>query len=144
MRVRGGDEDDRQRPAPGASRPPASLSSGELVREIGREAERLVKAQIALARAELRADLMREAQMGAGLGVSALAALVTLNMLLVTTALALALVLPAWAAGLIVSGLSALVAVVAAAVGWRRRITNPLARTRRELKEDATWARRVT
>jgi uncharacterized membrane protein YqjE len=127
-------------PFTGAARPEA-LSSAGLLREIGREVQHLVKAQVALAKVELRGDVAREARTAVGLGVSALAALTTVNLLLVTAILALAAVLPAWAAGLVVSGATAVAATVSAVLGWRKRVRRPLSRTRHELGEDARWTK---
>jgi len=103
-----------------------------------REVEELVKAHIALVRAELRADLRAEARMATGLGAGAIAGLLTLNMLCVTVVLALAGVMRGWLAGLIVSGVLLGIAAVAGGVGWQARVRRPLARTRHELEEDRT------
>jgi len=68
-------------------------------------------------------------------------ALITVVLLLVTAVLALSLVLPGWAAGLIVSGLTLAVTAVVGLVSWSRRLRTPMARTRQTLKDDLTWAR---
>jgi hypothetical protein len=126
-----------------ASRP-ASLSTSELVKEVVKEVGQLARTQVELAATEARADL--RAGLGAfeALGVAAFAALLAVNLLLATAVLALARWLPAWAAGLIVSGVVSAVAIVAGFVGWRRRVREPLKRTRRALGEDARWARHGT
>jgi hypothetical protein len=117
------------------------LSTLDLVKEITAEVGHLAEKQIALAKAEIRADLKAEATMVGGLGVAALAGLATLNLLLVTGVLALAQLMPAWAAGLVVSGVMALVAAIVGLVAWNRRVRNPLQRSRRALKEDVQWAK---
>ncbi|HEY2901360.1 MAG TPA: phage holin family protein [Polyangia bacterium] len=119
----------------------AAPTTVELFKAIGSQGEQLIKAQLALARAELQADVIKEVKMVAGLGVSAIAALIAVNLLLVAAVFALATVMPGWAAGLIVAGAISIIAGVAAAVGWSRRVTNPLARTRHELKEDVKWTK---
>jgi hypothetical protein len=68
-------------------------------------------------------------------------ALVAVTMLLVTGTLALAAVMPAWLAGLIVSGAVAAVAAIFGAVGWRRRVRQPLLLTREALARDARWVK---
>ena len=76
-----------------------------------------------------------------GLGVGALAALTTVNLLLVTAVFALASVAPGSVAGLIVSGFTLLVAATAGILGWSKRVRSPLERTRRMLKEDVQWTK---
>ena len=120
---------------------PESLSTIELMKAITSDVERLVKAQIALAKAEVRADLASEGKMVAGLGVAAVAGLLAVNLLFVTAILALASVMPAWGAGLIVSGAVLLVAAMAGVIGWGKRVRHPLARTRHELQEDVKWTK---
>ena len=112
------------------------LSTPKLIEEIGHQTKRLVTAQIDLAKAELRADLSKGQSMVAGLGIAALAGLTAVNLLLVTAILAFSAILPGWAAGLCVSGVALLAAVVAGAVGWSKRVKHPLERTRRELDQD--------
>jgi uncharacterized membrane protein YqjE len=120
---------------------PRDLSTVELVKQIAHESQDLIKAQVELAKTELRADLGRELQMVAGMGVASLSALVGTTLLLVTAILGLATTMPAWLAGLIVSVAVLLFAGIAAAMGWRRRVRHPLARTRRELQEDVRWTK---
>ncbi|HVV48809.1 MAG TPA: phage holin family protein [Polyangia bacterium] len=117
------------------------LGTGALVKEIAARVELLARKQVELAKTELRADLRSEARLAGGLGIAALGALTTLNLLLVTVALALSLAMPAWVGGLIVSGATLAVAAVVGLVGWRQRVRDPLARTRRTLKDDVKWAR---
>ena len=91
------------------------LSTLALVKEIAAQAGLLVKKQVELARTEIKADARAEAKVAGGLGMAAVGAIIAVTLLLVTGALALALVMPAWGAGLIVSGVvAAAVAIVAA------------------------------
>jgi hypothetical protein len=119
----------------------AALSTAELIKEITREVGVLVRKQIELAKAELREDVRAEAVAAGGLGVGAIAALLALNMIFVTIALALARVMPGWAAGLIVTGFLLGIAAIAALVGWSKRVRTPLERTRRSLQEDIKWTK---
>jgi len=124
-------------------RPPeraaAALSTTELVREITSQFGVLAKKQIELAKTELRSDVRAEVAMARGLGIGAIAALMTVAMLLVTVILALSLKMPGWAAGLIVSGALLGVAIITALIGWSRRVRTPLSRTRHTLREDVAW-----
>jgi Putative Actinobacterial Holin-X, holin superfamily III len=141
----GGDKASARGPEPALARslrgPAESLSTPELLKEITHQATRLVTAQVDLAKAELRADLSREATMVAGIGVAALAGITTVNLLLVTAILALSAVLPAWGAGLCVSGAVLLFAAIAGALGWNKRVKTPLERTRRELDQDVKFTK---
>ena len=98
----------------------ASLSTPELVKELAAHLGTLVRKQIELAKAELRADLRAEILTARTLGIAALAALIAVNLLLVTAALVLSLMMPAWLAGLIVTGFALAVAAVTAGIGWSR------------------------
>jgi hypothetical protein len=103
------------------------------------DARELVKDEIALAKAELRADLKAELGMVKGLAVSALIALCVLNLLLVAVVLALAHVMPGWGAALVVGLVLTVGAAIIAALAWRKRVTTPLERTRRTLRDDLHW-----
>jgi hypothetical protein len=116
-----------------------TLSTKELLGQIVAEATTLVRKEMELARTELAADLKAEVQMAKALGVGAVLGLCGLTLALVTGVLALALVMPAWAAGLLVTGAVLATAAVVAAVGWARRVRKPLERTRRHFKEDVKW-----
>jgi hypothetical protein len=119
--------------------PPRELSNRELIREITGKATLLVKKEVELAKAEIRADLTSELQMAKALAVAAVVALLALNALVVAGILALAIVVPGWAAALIVTGVLLAVTAVLGYVGWRRHVDHPLALTRRTLREDVQW-----
>src|ERR1044071_2018692 len=109
----------------------AQLSTFGLVKEILVQTRLLAKKQVELARTELKADARTEAKVAGGLGLAAVGAVITVTLLFVTAAFALALVMPAWAAGLIVSGIVAAAAAIVAGVSWRRRVRRPLQQIRR-------------
>ena len=117
------------------------LSTRGLLSEITTKASLLVKKEVELARAEIRADITSELAMVKALGVALVAALLGLNMLLVAGVLALATVIPGWAAGLLVGGAILAIAAVVGYVGWARRVTTPLPLTRQSLKEDMQWVK---
>jgi Flp pilus assembly protein TadB len=117
------------------------MSSLALVREIAAQAGLLVKKQVELARTELKADARTEAKAAGGLGLAAIGAIIAVTLLLVTAALALALVMPAWAAGLIVSGFVLVVVAIVAAVSWNRRVRQPLQHSRNGLRRDVRFAK---
>ena len=117
------------------------LSNRELVGQVIESATLLAKKEIELAKTELKKDLKAELGMAKGLGLGALCALFTVNLMLVAAALALGNVIAEWAAALIVAAAVLTVGTVASVVGWKKRVTNPLESTRRSLKEDALWAK---
>jgi membrane protein len=122
-------------------RPLDRLGTSALVRRLVTQVETLAKKEIELGKTELRADLHKEARAAGGLGIAAVVGIITVALFLVTAIFALALVLPGWAAGLIVSGATLLVAVVLALASWGRRVREPLARTRQSMKENVKWTR---
>jgi len=121
---------------PGDQRPPAAMSTTELAEAVMRQGRQLAQAQLALAKTELRADLLAEIRAAKGLGIAAVAVFAALNLLLFTGVIALGLVMPEWLAGLVVSGvLVSGLLIVAGAVGWRRHMRKPLQRPRRNVQE---------
>jgi len=118
-----------------------NLSTVQLIKEITAEVTHLAGKQIDLAKAELAADLKAQVGVVAGLSVGAIAAICTLNLLLVTAVFALATKMPGWAAGLLLSGVTLAVATIISLVAWNKRVRKPLERTQRTLKEDVQWTK---
>jgi len=117
------------------------LSTRDLVTDITRKVSLLVKKEVELARAEVKADFQAELSMVTTMAAGVVAALLGLNGLLVAVIFALAMKMPGWAAALVVAGVMLLVAVVLGFIGWSRRVTTPLAMTRKTLREDVQWAK---
>jgi uncharacterized membrane protein YqjE len=117
------------------------LSNRELLGEITGTASMLVRKEIELAKAELRADFKAQLSMVTMLAVAAVIALVGVNILVVAGVLALGLVMAGWVAGLIVAFVLLAVAGILGYIGSRRIVTNPLAVTRQTLKEDVRWVK---
>ena len=102
-------------------------STAELVRQAADHVSTLVRDELRLAQAELT-QKARQAGLGAGLlAAAAVAVFYGAGALLVTIGLALALVMPGWAAALIVFALLILAAAAAALLGRNhlRRATPP-------------------
>ncbi|MGW5051640.1 phage holin family protein [Actinokineospora sp. NPDC004072] len=92
-------------------------STAELISRVGEQLSRLVRDEMALAKAELREKGRR---MGAGAALGGAAGVLAwfgLGALLVAAGAALALVLPVWAAALIVGAVLLVVAGILAAIG---------------------------
>lgn len=113
----------------------------ELIRQLARTAGELARKEVALARAELRADLRTQARAALAVGVAVLCAFFGAQLLVAAAALGLvAAGLPGWAAALAVA---AVVLIAGAAVGlrgWARRVRVPLGATRRSFREAGRWA----
>jgi hypothetical protein len=117
------------------------LSTLALVREITTKALELVRKELELARSELKHDVRAELGSVKTLGAAAVLGVVAVTLFFVAGVFALATVMPAWAAALAVGGGTAVVAGIAAAIGWSRRVTQPLAITRKTVEEDVEWAK---
>lgn len=96
---------------------PDEPTLGTLVHDLSEQTSALVRSEVELAKAEL-AEKGKAAGLGAGLfGAAGLLAFYGGGVLIATTILALALVLPAWAAALIVAVVLFIAAGVAALMG---------------------------
>lgn len=120
-------------------KPERSLAT--LLADVAGETVELVRQELALFKAELQQKLSRAGIGAALLGAGALIAFSGWLFLLLAAVFALALVLPAWAAALIVGALVVGIGGVLALVGKGRMSADELApeRTMRSLREDAAW-----
>jgi hypothetical protein len=119
----------------------SALSTRQLLARIAEDVKELVKTEVQLARAELKADLREEAGAAKGLGAAALLGYAGVLLLLVTAVFGLAEVMPAWGAGLLVAGVLLAAGAAAGLLGWRKRVKTPLDRTRRQVTETLEWAK---
>ena len=118
-----------------------TLSNRQLITDITAKASLLVRKEIDLAKTEIRADLQAQVGVAKALGVAGVAAFCGLNLLLLAAVLALATIMPGWAAALAVAGVALGIGAVMGYIGWRRMVKKPLARTRQTLKEDLRWVK---
>jgi len=116
----------------------------DLIRSIGADLSLLIRQQVALAKQELRGIAAEKATGGGLLAAAAILGLFVIGFLGLAGAAALDLVLPRWAALLIVGGVYLLLAVIAAVVG-RRALAAPTTpeRTKQIVKEDVEWAKQT-
>jgi hypothetical protein len=122
-------------------------SIADVVKNAIRDAQDLVRSEIALARAEVRSEV-RRVGMGAGLlAGAALAAIIAVIFLMTTIALAIASVAgwPVWTGFGIVTVLVAIAAAACGSIG-KKRLTaaRHMPRTRDTLKENIEWMRTRT
>lgn len=124
-----------------ASGLPTDIPTRDLLRGIVADGTELIRKEIALAKAELRANMHASVTMAKGMVAAAVLGLIGLTLLFVTIIFALANVLPGWAAALIVTGCVLAGAGIAFGIAWAKRIKHPLAQTRAQIKEDVRWAK---
>ena len=125
--------------SPTVGAPPAEdLSLPQLMTRLSEQTGELVRAEVALARAELQRSV-RHAGLGIGLlGTSGVLALYAGGVLVAAAVLALALVVPAWAAALAVGG-ALLLAVALAGVAGTKQVQQappPLRDSADSVRED--------
>jgi hypothetical protein len=115
----------------------------ELLRSIGTDLSLLIRQQVALAKEEMRGIAAEKATGGALLAAAAVFALFVLGFASLAGAAALDLVLPRWAALLIVAGIYLVLAVIAVLIG-RNALAAPATpeATKQTVKEDLEWAKR--
>jgi hypothetical protein len=124
--------------------PRSERTVADLFGDLARESSRLLRLELALARAELEAKL---GQLGTGVVEMAVGGLIIYAgflALLVGLGLALALALKPWLAALAVGGLTVIVGAIIAFMGKRKVGSGAFVpeRTLRSLGKDAAWARR--
>jgi hypothetical protein len=132
---------DRDGPEVIEPRVKAERSLTALLSDVAGETVELVRQELALFKAELQEKLGRAGGGAALVGAGALIAYSGLLFLLLAAVFALALVLPAWAAALIVGVLVLGAGGALALVGKRRMRADAMApeRTMRSLREDGAW-----
>jgi hypothetical protein len=136
---------------PAGAAPPATApedldprSTAEVLRSLVANVQALVKKEIELAKLEIT-DIITARATAAGMFVgAAVLGLFILGFVGVTGAKALSLVLPEWAAWLIVTGIYTLLAGILAAVGARKLKSPPNVpeRTKANYEETVEWAKR--
>lgn len=120
------------------SRPTADASIGELMGQLSTQTSRLVRDEIRLAQKEFQ-ESAKHAGIGAGLfSVAGLLAFFGVATFITAGIAALALVLPVWAAALIVGGVLFIAAGIAALVGRKQtdEVTPAVPRTVETVKAD--------
>ncbi|VEG42610.1 Protein of uncharacterised function (DUF1469) [Mycolicibacterium flavescens] len=120
------------------SRPGADASVGELMSQLSKQTSRLIRDEMRLAQKEFQ-ESARHAGIGAGLfSVAGLLAFFGAATLIAAGVAALSLVLPVWAAALIVAAVLFVIAGIAALVGrsQAREVTPAAPKTVETVKAD--------
>ena len=122
--------------------PKPTIGVGAAGKAVAEDISALVKAEIALAKAEVT-DGIKAKGLGAGaLVAAAVLGWLGLQGLLITLGFVLALVMPGWAAALVVTVLLLVGAGIAAMIG-KRKLATPvkLDTTKANVEEDVAWTK---
>jgi putative superfamily III holin-X len=122
---------------------PRDLSTVQLVGRVAGDVGTLIRKEVELARQEITEGITARVKGAAAFAGSAVMGLFLLGFLAAAGAAALSLVMPSWAALLIVAGVFMLLALVAALFGRARMRSPSIApeRARENIKEDVEWAK---
>lgn len=123
----------------------ADRSLGELVSSATRDLSSLLRQEVALAKVEIKRDVVAAGKGAGGLGAAGFAGLLGLIFLSIAAAYALGRVVPLGAGFLIVGAAYLFVAAIAGLIGLRSlKKMSPPTRTIATLKDDAAWAKHPT
>jgi hypothetical protein len=119
------------------------MSSADLVKELSANASLLVQRQVKLATLEAKEELQKGKTMASLFGVAGLCAYGGAIMCLVAAAMAIGTLLDGrlWAGALVVAAALFIPAIGAGLLGYRKRVTNPMPRTRAEISKEVSWAK---
>jgi hypothetical protein len=117
------------------------LSTRELLSRILHTASQLVSTEMALAREEGKANLEAAFATVKLLLVAGVIGPAGVNLLLVAAVFALAHVMPGWLAAVLVGAVILVISAIVGYIGWQRRVTRPLAVTRKTVTEDMQWVK---
>ncbi len=132
----------RIEPKDPAQLPTPQKSLGDLFADLSAQVSALVRQEVQLAKTEITGKIAGLAVGAAALVVAAVMGLAAFFVILAAAVAALSLVLPVWAAALIVAVVLLIIAGVAALVGIKKikSATPPVpVKTIETLKEDAQW-----
>ena len=116
-----------------------------VLQDIVRNVRDIVRAEVRLAKTEVGEELGKARSAGVLFGTGAVSAVFAVLFLLLASVYALTLVMPQWAAALVVAAVLGIVAAVIVKLGVKRFKTIHVApKTAASLKENAQWARQLT
>ena len=125
---------------PSGDRPIATVLS-----DIVGNLQRMVRSEFRLAKTEVTQELTKARTAGLWLGVGAMLLASSALFVLLAAVYALTLLVPSWAAAMIVAAGTALLAALCVGVGMSKfRTTHAVPKTAESLKENVEWARQPT
>ena len=118
----------------------------DVLQDIVRNVQEIVRSEVRLAKTEFREEAAKAKDSGILLAVGAVTGIFAILFLLLTMVYALALVMPNWAAALIVGAALAIVTSILLTVGLKRfkRIHPTPEHTVESIKENVAWAKQRT
>jgi len=118
----------------------------EVFQDIVRNIQEIVRSEVRLAKTEIREEAFKAKSAGLMLGAGAVTAIFATGFLLLTIVYALTLVMPNWAAALVVAVVTALIAagLLTAGRSQLKQIHPSPERTVETIKENVQWARQQT
>jgi uncharacterized membrane protein YqjE len=123
--------------------PAGDRSFAEILQDVIGNVQEIVRSEVRLAKAEMKEEAAKAKSSAMLLGVGAASAAYAVLFLLLMTVYALTLVMPNWAAALVVGGALAIVAAVAITAGMKRfkEIHPTPERTLETIKENVEWVK---
>jgi hypothetical protein len=107
--------------------------------------QRMVRAEFRLAKSEVTEELGKARSAGLWLGAGAVMLILSVAFALLAAVYALTLVLPAWAAALIVAAATGLIAAGCVGFGISKfKATHAIPKTTASLEENVAWAKQLT
>jgi uncharacterized membrane protein YqjE len=124
----------------------ADRTFAEVLQDIVRHVQEIVRSEVRLAKVEIREEAAKSKSSAIMLSAGALTAFFAMFFLLFMMVAALALVMPAWAADLIVALVLGVAAAVMLSTGMKRfrEIHAAPQRTVETIKENVEWAKQQT
>jgi len=118
----------------------------DVLQDIVRNVQEIVRSEVRLAKTEFREEAAKAKDSGILLAVGAVTGIFAILFLMLTMVYALALVMPNWAAALIVGAALAIVTSILLTVGLKRfkRIHPTPEHTVESIKENVAWAKQRT
>lgn len=124
---------------------PGDRSISVVLQDIVGNIQNIVRSEVRLAKTEVGEELRRARSAGVLFGVGAVTATFSALFFLLTIVYALTLVMPAWAAALIVAAGVGVIAAVSLALGMKRfKTIHAAPKTAASLKENVQWAKQLT
>lgn len=117
----------------------------EILQDVFSNIQEIVRAEVRLAKAELGEEINRARAGGLLIGVGAVAAIFSALFILLACVYALGLVMPNWAAALVVAAVVGVAAAATLTLGLKRLKTIQAApKTAATMKENVRWAKQLT
>ena len=113
----------------------------EVLGDIAENVQRIARAEIRLAKAELKEDAALMKRSAVLFGIGAMAAALAVGLLALTAVNALAIIVPLWAATLIVAAAIGIVALLCMTAARRHMQELGLPRTAATVKENVQWVK---